>query len=191
MRRLAVLGTAATVLLAPLTAHAGPVCNLVTDPANDTGLGAPQSPVRTPAHDITSIDVATGKKTLVVVMRLTSTKITDDPAASNGMNWQVQFKIGTVSHVFKRAVTRDGAFTDTATQDGKAIAGLVVKADAKSITWTVPRTNVPKLKGKNVMLAQFYSATASTGLSYDYAPDGARPSDKTYMDRTQSCLRPA
>src|SRR5687767_11555928 len=126
MRRVTILAAALAVTLAPAAAHAKPVCYLVQDKAADTGLGLPASPVRTPAHDITSLDVATGKKTLMGVMRVTSTAVADDPAAKIGMYWKIDFRIGDVAHSFKRTLGQNGTFTDTATQNSTPIAGLVV-----------------------------------------------------------------
>lgn len=194
MRRL-VLAAVATALLLPATGawSAKTVCNLVPDKADDTGLVAPSTPVRTPAHDIRSLDVATGRKTMVVVMRLASTDYGADPAATAGMTYNVFFKIGDGDHAFFRRIGPNGqVVSDTATAGGKAIPGVTVKVDGKSITWTVPRANVPKLKGRNVVLTGFYAATASAiGLSGDSAPDGGRASGAQYVDKTASCVRPA
>ena len=194
MRRVAVLGVAFAALLVPATgSFAKTACNLVSDKANDSGLFVPAGPVRTPAHDITSVDVATGKKTLVVVMRLTTTALAGDPAASGGITWDVKFTIGGVGHQFTRKIAQNGTITDTALQNNAAIAGLVVKMDGKTVTFTVPRNNVPKLKAKNAVLTGFFASTQSgaPGASYDYAPDNARGSSATYIDRQASCVRPA
>ena len=194
MRRL-VVGAALVALLVPATTawSAKTVCNLVPDKADDTGLIAPAVPVRTPAHDIRSLDVATGKKTLVVMLRLGSTVQSADPAAGPGMTYNVYFKIGGVDHAFFRRIGPNGqVVSDTATADGKPIAGVTVKADGKALIWTVPRANVSKLNGRNALFTGFYAATASAvGLSGDSAPDNGRSSDAKYVDKTPSCVRPA
>lgn len=195
MRRI-VIGAAVVALLVPgtsaMAARARTVCNVLPDKADDTTIATPGAPMKSSAHDIRAFDVATGAKTVVVVMKMATANLASDPLATGGMAWNASFKIGDVNHAFSRRVGPNGqVLSETATAGGQPIGGLTVKADATSITWTVPRANIAKLKGRNVVLSTFFAGTSSPTLVYDQAPDGGGVSSARYVDRTPSCLKPA
>lgn len=187
MRPLLSTALAAVLVLAP-AAVAAPSCKLVTDAGGDGGLfGA----VAVKPLDIRSLDVATGAKTLVVVLRMTTTK-QDDPLVAAGMAWDVTFKIGDTSHRFARRIGPNGAvLSDTATAGSQPVSGVKVRADGSSITWTVPRANVPKLRGRGATFSGFFASTSSPLLGTDQMPDGGRASSATYKDRAKSCVKAA
>jgi hypothetical protein len=123
---------------------------------------------------------------------MTSVKLSDDPVATGGLTWDVSFNIAKVGHRFSRRVGPNGAvISEGATANGQALTGVTVKADGNAIIWTVPRANVPKLKGRGALFTTFYAGTSSPTLTYDQAPDGGRASEARYVDRTPSCVRPA
>jgi len=195
MRRL-VIGAAVAALLVPATsawsARVRTVCNVLPDKADDTMLATPGVPLKSAVHDIRAFDIATGAKTVMVVMKMATADLAADPLGTGGMAWNASFKIGDVNHAFSRRVGPNGTvLSETATAGGQPISGLTVKADKTSITWIVPRANVPKLKGKGVVLSTFFAGTSSPTLVYDQAPDGGGVSSARYVDRTPSCLRPA
>jgi hypothetical protein len=172
-------------------ASAGRACNLLKDADNDvTVLGPPGVLPPVPALDIKSADVATGAKKLVVIMRLASTDFKASQFGPFGVEYQLQFVIGDVTHSFSHKLNANGStYTDTATVGGTPISGLSMKVTGTTITWTVPRTAVPSLKPakKKAVLTGFFAKATSTG-AHDYAPDDSRPSTNTYTDRTPSCL---
>ncbi len=193
-RPLLLCAVSAALLVSTGVASAAKKCNLVSDGSGDANFIGPAGVAPNVNQlDIRSGDVATGKKTLVVVLRLESADGKGAQAAALGMTYQVSFAISGVQHVFKRTLPMGGsAYTDSATANGVAIAGLAVKSDAKTITWTVPRANVPKLKSatkKTVITGIFLQATAPE--AHDYAPNDSRPSSATYPDRAPSCVSAA
>ena len=188
--RSVLLSTAAALLALPVSAHAATVCNLVKDASSDAGLGSPASPVKAPVFDIRSLDVASGKRTFVVVLRMASTKYADEPAARLGMSWDVTFKINGVDHRFSRKLNAAGTITDTATQNGNEIKGLKVSDAGNAITWTVPRSGMPKLK-KGAVATGFFSNTSAPTATYDMAPDRGIASTARYTDGQKSCVKAA
>lgn len=184
------LSAAAALLALPGAAHAATSCNLVKDAAGDAGLGNPSSPVKSAAFDIRGLDVASGKRTFVVVLRMATVKHAGEPAATLGMSWDVTFKIGGVDHRFTRRVSPTGDVSASATQNGAGIKGLVVRTDGNAVTWTVPRAGMPRLK-KGAVLTGFFSNTSAPTATYDQAPDGGVASPARYADRQPSCVKAA
>lgn len=190
MRSRTVLLSAATALLvaAPTVASAAPVCKLVEDAADDAALNpALGSVLKARALDIRSMDVATGKSTVVVVLRLASTKIADDPITMQGLQWNAAFTLGGETVRFSRKVSNSGATTDTAKAGEAAIAGVKVTVGADNVTWTMPRTSLRKLK-KKASLSGFFANTSTFG-AFDQAPDTGYGSTRTYIDGTPSCVK--
>lgn len=188
--RTVLLPIAAALLALPASAHAVTACNLVKDAPNDAGLGSPASPMKAPSFDIRSLDVASGKKTFVVVLRMASTNYADEPAAKLGMSWDVTFKVNDVDHRFSRKINAAGTVTETATQNGSEIKGVKVSTAGNAITWTVPRSGMPKLK-KGAVATSFFSNTSAPTATYDMAPDRGVASPARYTDGQKSCVKAA
>lgn len=181
----------AALVALPGAASAATACNLVKDAANDAAVGNPASPAKTPAFDIRSLDVASGKKTFVVVMRMGTTNLSGDPAATLGMTWNVTFKVADTSLRFNRQVGPNGTVIgESAQANGNPIAGLKVTTAGNAITWTVPRTGVPKLK-KGAVVTSFYASTSAPTAAYDSAPDNGVASGARYTDGQKSCVKAA
>ncbi|HVF03457.1 MAG TPA: hypothetical protein VNA20_01330 [Frankiaceae bacterium] len=190
MRSRTVLLSAATALLvaAPTVASAAPVCKLVEDPADDAALNPALGPVlKARALDIRSMDVATGKTTVVVVLRLASTKIADDPMTMQGVEWHASFTLAGETVRFSRKITNAGAVTDTAKAGETALSGVKVTVTGDSITWTTPRSSLRKLK-KKATLSGFFADTTTNG-AFDLAPNTGYGSTRTYTDRAASCVK--
>lgn len=186
------LAAVAALLAVPSAASAAPVCNLVKDKANDAYIGHSVSGTSATALDIRSVDVATGKKTLVVVMRLATTKTMDDPVSVAGMSWDVSFRIANVDHRFSRRVGPGGnVVSESGSADSKTLDGVKVTVSSTAVTWTVPRANVPKLKSRGATFTNFYGGTSAPGLAYDQAPDGGVISLSRYKDGQASCVKAA
>jgi hypothetical protein len=182
----------AAALLAPATpASAKTLCNLVSDKPGDAIVGVAGQGVPAPAYDILSYDVATGKKTLVAVLRVKSTDPKADNAAALGMTYTVTFQIGGKTLKFDRKIgpqASGGAVTDTTTIDGAPLAGVKVTVAPGTITWTVPRGNVAPLKAKKPVVTGLYSQTTSS-MSHDWAPDSGTGSSVQYPDKAPSCVK--
>ncbi len=99
MRLRPVLALAACTALAAGTGVAAaapmPVCNLVTDKAGDTNL-YPVGGVTSDALDITSVDVASDKRTVTAVIRVKKLALTD-PKAPTGMTWGATFVVSGIT----------------------------------------------------------------------------------------------
>jgi hypothetical protein len=182
----------AALLALPGAASAATSCNLVTDKAGDGYVGHPAAGVDAKSLDIRSLDVATGKKTLVVVLRVATTKAADDPATALGMAWDVSFKIGKADYRFSRRVGPGGnVVSEGATTNGATLSGVKVTVTGTTITWTVPRSSVAALGKRGAAFTSFFGGTTATGLGYDQAPNGGVVSPARYVDGTRSCVRAA
>jgi hypothetical protein len=187
------LCAAAAALIAPaLPAASGKaVCNLVSDKPGDAVVGFAGQGAPAPAFDILSYDVATGKRTLVAVLRLKSTDAKADNAAALGIGWTVSFHVGDKSYSFEHRLgpqASGGAVTDTASVDGQPLAGVKVSVAPGTISWTVPRASVTPLKAKNAYVTGLFSQ-ATSSLSHDWAPDSGTGSGVRYPDRAASCVK--
>jgi hypothetical protein len=187
-RTLTLLASAAAlVVAAPLAASAKTSCNVVPDKADDTtfvpGAGAV---LKTPTVDIRAIDVATGRKTVVLVLRLASTDASTDPIPDGG-SWNASFAIGDVRYDFGRRVTSSGEQSFSATSGGRAIAGVKGAVTGGAVTWTAPRAGIKMLK-RGSILTGFTSAASTAGFT-DYAPDGGSASTAKYVEGTRSCVK--
>jgi hypothetical protein len=193
MRTRSLLVAAVAALLAlPGAASAATSCNLVTDKAGDGYVGHPLGGVSSKALDIRGVDVATGKKTLVVVLRMATTKTADDPATAAGMAWDVSFKIAGTDHRFSRRVGPGGTVvSEGGSTNGTTLSGVKVAVSGTVITWTVPRSAVAALKKRGAAFTHFFGATTATGLGYDQAPNGGVVSPARYVDGTRSCVKAA
>lgn len=189
--RRAVLATLAVTLsltTAASAAVAKPLCLLITD---ETGDGHSQSMgfLSSDALDIVSGDVATGKKTVVGVLRLKTTNVSStDTAGYFGFVWNLNFEVGGTKYSFERRRTgTSGAYIDEF-QVGTSTSAVkpTVKQDGTSITWTVPRSAVSNLKKPKQVLKSIRGGTKVFGGNADTA-DGV----KTYPDLAKSCVKAA
>jgi hypothetical protein len=164
-----------------------PVCYLVTDAEGD-GHSSTLSVLSSPALDITSVDVATGKKSVVAVLRLKTTSL-DDPVANLSMSWIVPFVINGHTYRFQRThgSAPNGAFANHFYDGSTEMPEPAVTVDATSIRFTVPRSSVRDLKKPRQVLVNFGGSTTVNGGNADTA-QGA-PTLK-YADLTPSCLNP-
>lgn len=195
MRHLLAVPLVAATLAGPvaLPAHALPkTCNLLSDPADDTYFVAREANQKSAALDVRSVDLATGRSKIVVVMRLGSTASTDN-ALVNGGNWSVDvhFKNSKSQHTFTKNMKRPsegGAVTYGFRLDGNNIAGVVGTTDATSITWTLPKSAIPSLRKPKAVVTEMFASTLGL-MTHDYAPDGGSFGPVKYQDQQPSCVR--
>ncbi|HEU0131584.1 MAG TPA: hypothetical protein VFQ85_11415 [Mycobacteriales bacterium] len=190
--RTLVLAVSALGLVAStaVTAHAvdrrKPVCNLIVDGRGDGSnriTGIPDSP----SLDIVGGDVATGKSTVVGVLRLDRYDVANDPTAFLGFEWNLRFTIKGTTYAFTYADGR-GTYGKSAgfMMDSAKIATPTVKAVKNTITWSVPRKVVPGLKKTGQTLVNL---AATSG--YDRTSADAASTTKKYADLYPSCLKAA
>lgn len=194
MRPLRLVALAAAVVsLTGLGPASAKTCNLVSDTADDAymGLGAPAPSIN--ALDIRSMDIATGRNTLVVVLRMKATDGKAEQISGAGMYWKVDFQVSGVPLSFQRTLTNaatGAAYEFSAKQANVAIPGVKFAATSTTLTWTVPRNAIAKMKKPGAQFGSFFvSAASSIGLAHDYAPNDSRPSGAKYADKTPSCVK--
>jgi hypothetical protein len=191
---LVVLGLAGTSASVPAFAAARPkpVCHLITDGTGD-GTSHSVGVISSSALDITSGDVATGKKTVALVLRVVTTNVANDPWAHLGYSWSMKFEVlGTSYAVIRRLTTNtDGSVTykdsltiGTTTTD--LPAGSSTKMDATSYTWVIPRSAVPGLKKAKQQLVDLQAGSVVFGGNADQASSAAK-----YPDLYPSCVKAA
>lgn len=161
------------------TAPPKKVCHLLTDPEGDGRSGVVPL-LASPALDILSGDVASGDTTVVGVLRLKTTDLTNDPAALLGMRWVFGFTIDRADYLFSTTYSPNGGHRQDFT--GGDGTGLSATVGPNSITWTLPRSAFPNLTTGSVF-TQLRAVTSVFGGSADVAL-----SSRTYTDQTPSCV---
>jgi hypothetical protein len=187
------------LLLSGAAASAAPkpapkVCMQIVDDSGD-GTNVPG----TPSHDVLDIlsaDIASGKKNLVVAVRLKS--VASDPLLPGGTTHSFRFSAaGTQHDLFYRHFATGETEATMSTGGGTEypVAG-VVDTPTSTITWTVPRKLVPGLKKAGTKISAM-SASSSVGNNTRIGGGGTRggfvadtaATGRTYTDGTPTCLR--
>lgn len=169
-------------------------CNLLTDPANDfTATAMPAD--KSPALDIIGGEFATGKTTVVAVLKLAGTNVstTSDPWAELGYEWTfgMQSTLGQ-TYSFSASTSLGNPIKGSAAVDNAAVSGVKFTVDntKHTFTWTFNRTAAPNLsRPKNVFHAFFaYSKMLSDSAD---STAGTPPTD-IYPDKGLHCsIHPA
>lgn len=189
LRSLVLCSLAVTLVSTTPTAWAAaarapkPVCNLIVDAKGD-GHSTVFPMVESPTLDITGGDVATGKKTLVGVLRVASTDGSNDNWAKLGMRVSLQFTIMGTSYNFERRRKAGTAENYEYTFSG----GPVLKGSAtkNSITWVIDRKTIPNLAKKNIVISGLSASSDPFSGNAD-----AASSPKKYADKYPSCVKAA
>jgi hypothetical protein len=190
LRTLAI-GTLALSLAGPGTAAMAakpkpkpkPVCNLITDRAGDGHATVAGEVLNSPALDILGGDLASGPKTVVGVLRVTTTNTTNDNIAALGMRWALNFAVAGKEYSFSVSKS-SGTATPVAKLNGGPGIVPTLKVDAGSYTWSVPRAAFTGLKPKSSV---FTVESASSFVS-SFNADAASAM-KPYVDQTLSCVK--
>ena len=180
------LGLVSTTTSALAAAKPKPLCNLITDKAGD---GKASGIIASDALDILSGDVATGKKTLVGVLRMKTTNAKGDPAATLGMRMTLRFTVQGTTYVLWRRVSSAPANSDTF---GMSINNVEVPDNLKpkvtmtatTITWTVARSQIVGLKKPKSLISELGSTTYINSTNADAADSTAK-----YPDLAASCVK--
>lgn len=171
-----------------------PVCYLVTDDSGD-GQSHSLGFMHSDALDIRSGDIATGKKNVYFVLRLTTTKLDGDTWSRFNYKWAIQFDFQNITYLVSRTETTDtvsGKVTYTNTfnagSSSTELSDKAVTVTPTSIQWVVPRTSITGLNKKpNQKLGNFQAGTWVAGGNADSANSGRTP--KTYTDQWPSCVK--
>lgn len=190
---------AAGLLFSGAAASAAPakLCRQILDQAGDGTLVPGYVPHRD-SLDILSGDVATGRKNLVAALRLASTA--PDPELVGGVTYTLRFFVADVQHELVYRIFGTGEVEAVLVIDGRTLSEFRVSGvtdhSTKTITWTVPRTQVPSLARRGVKLVKLRGG-AAIGNNVKTPGGGARGSIEAdraetglpYHDGTPTCLR--
>jgi hypothetical protein len=180
----------AVSLLTPLAATAASrpavLCKLLKDDAGDGASSVGGAVIKSDALDLLGGDVATGKKTLVGVLRLKSVNTASDPMADLSMYWYLNFVVNGKTYSFERY--RHGGVTNTYENTFHGAATPVtVKSTANppEVWFSIPRTAVPELKRPKTVI----KGIAATSSVFVNNADAASTTS-VYPDQAPSCLKP-
>lgn len=155
-----------------------PLCNLLVDPKGDGG-----GTLHSPALDFTGADVATGKKTVVGVIRVVSTATANDPDVALGATWNLNFSVKGKGYTFQRRRIAGAAAQYQYTLEGAAVPATET---ATEIRFVAQRSAVPEL-AKPKQVIDTIALTSQT-----FVTNGESGStSKKYPDLAPSCLKPA
>jgi hypothetical protein len=187
----AVAATLATMTPAMAATKAKPItdCNLVQDKTGD-GHSSTYSFVSSPALDLVSADIATGKGELVAVLRLGGTTTTDSNWGTIGSyGWDLKAQAGGVSYEFqmtRRTPLNGGGDHWSATVGGADVAMKATKITANSLEWHISRSLLTALNKKAGQVFTAFDAHTSWNSSTADTPDKALPK---YPDKAKSCVK--
>ena len=186
---------AVLVAIAAVPGHAAKTsCQLLVDGTGDAPL-VPMGPSSN-SVDIRSADIATGKHSIVGVLRLAS--LATDPQTTGGSVYSLTWSVGDKPHTFRLTVYSDGSTAADFTVDSKSSRPVtaIIDRSTSSIIWTAARRSDPSLKTPGVKLVGL-AATAQPSVSSGTGPattsialDGdSAAHGKTYVDSTPSCVK--
>jgi hypothetical protein len=196
--RTSVLTALVVALAATTSAHAAkpkpkPItyCNLLKDNAGD-GKSSTYSFVSSPALDIVSADIATGKNELVAVIRVTNQSTSGDTWLSvGGYGWVVGATAGGVPYTFtynRRGMFNGGGETFSASV-GTSPVTATFSVVGNTFVWKVTRKQLTALNKKpGQVFAAFHAESQFNGSTADSAYTA--PSVK-YPDKGLSCVKAA
>jgi hypothetical protein len=165
------------------------LCNMLSDPSGDgKWKNAPQV-VTSPALDVTGGDVATGPKTLVAVMRVTTTDTSSDNFAKTlGYWWKFSAVAGGTRYLFtvRRSIGPTPTETWTATV-GDVDVPFTHSTTPTSFIWTVKRSDVKAMSRPRQVWMNF----TGTSNAMSSTADDADTRTTRYPDRAPSCVKAA
>ena len=199
MRLRRTLLTALTVALAATTsAHAAvkkPItyCNLIKDSGTNDGRSTTYSFVTSPALDLQSGDIATGKNELVAVLRVANMNTSGDNWVTiGGYGWVMGTEANGTAYTF--SMTRRSMFNGGGDHPSVSIGGEGLDAkdftfkivNGKQLEWHVKRS---ALKALNKKSGQVFGAFFAHSEFQGSTADSADTSNAKYPDRGLSCVK--
>lgn len=165
-----------------------PVCNLLVDDKDDGYATTGGAVLRSPAMDIHGADIATGKKTVVGVLRLQKADTSMDPVAWLGMTWNLNFKVRGNSYSFERErpFGKNERFEYNAPGPAAPKVKETVTRTHLEVRFEIQRSAIPELKKPKAVIENI----AVSGTVF-FTNGDAGSTQRDYADLTPSCLRPA
>ena len=164
-------------------------CNLLVDPSGD---GTVVPGVTSKGLDIIGGDLATGKKTMVAVLRLSDTNfsMSHDPWSTLEYAWSFAVSSSYGQTYAFTAKYNSGKLTYGAAVDnaGISVAKFTVNPSNNTFTWVVNRSVDKTLTRKNTVFNAFRGGSMANGSTSDTAPDQPTPLSITYPDKAPSCV---
>ncbi len=166
-------------------------CLLITDVEGD-GTINPLG-LKSPALDILSADVSSGRNEVTAIMRLQSGTVENDYYLLGGAQWNLNLTVGGIKYSFYARWT--SVFTNGTNQElgGGLTAGsnpstppATFRREGNNFVWTVSRAAMPALKKPKTYLYPTGANSGADSLSADSAAP-AKPNIK-YLDKSPSCL---
>ena len=164
-------------------------CNLLVDPAGDGDI-APG--VNDKGIDILGGDLATGKKTMVAVLRLADTNysVSHDPWTLTGFHWSFQAVSSYGQNYGFSANEYMGTVTGSATVDNAAVTlkSFTIDTVHNTFTWVLDRSVDKTLTRKGTIFRGFSGQSMRLSSTADAAPNNAATMKATYPDQGLSCV---
>lgn len=165
-------------------------CNLLTDPPGD---GTVVPGVTSKGLDILSGDLATGKKTMVAVLRLADTDFSQshDPWSTFEYAWSFATTSSYGQSYSFTAKYNSGTLTWGAAVDNAPVTVTRFTRDQKNntFTWVINRSVDKTLTRKNTIFRDFRGQSDAFGSnSSDSAPNNQAMMKSTYPDLGHSCV---
>jgi len=165
-----------------------PACNLISDREGDGAHQVAGAVAKSPALDILSADVATGKTEVVAVIRLKSANTTNDPWVKADMSWVLRYKIaGTENNVRldRKGLTNSVDTVQAEVAGESKTSKLTFKIDGNNLVFSLPRAEFQALKKAKQTLSDFTAVSLLHGGNADTAIGGANK----YADLYPSCVK--
>ena len=189
LRRLA-LGALALGIVLPATPGfaAAKVCKQIKDGENDAAVAGV---LASPALDILSADVSSGKKEVTGTIRLKSADLANDNALRLGAGWNLNFTVSGVKYTFFARWSGNISATPELTGgltrgNNRSDPPATLRQSGNDLVWSVPRKAVDGLKKAKQYI---YINSANTGAASLDGDSALPPKPNTrYLDKTPSCL---
>ena len=168
-------------------------CNLLVDPAGDGNVG----PISSKGMDIIGGDLATGKKSMVAVLRLSDTNFSasHDPYALLEYAWTFTAE-SSIGQSYSFSAKWNGnnlsnplSYGAQVGTDGVAVKSFTIDTTHNTFTWVLDRSVDKMLTHKNIVFKHFHAQSNLFGSqSADSAPNNAATMTSTYPDQAPSCV---
>jgi len=165
-------------------------CNLLVDQSGD---GTIVPGVTSKGLDIVGGDLATGKKTMVAVLRLSDTDFSQshDPLSTFEYAWSFAATSSYSQSYSFTAKYYSGSLTYGASVDGApvTVTKFTVNHSNNTFTWVINRSVDKTLTRKNTVFRGFRGQSEVFGSSSsDSAPNNQATMKSTYPDMGKSCV---
>lgn len=182
--------TAAVAVAPAANAKVKPItyCKLIQDKSGD-GHSSTYGFVTSPALDVQSGDIATGKNELVAVLRLGGTDTSNENWVKiGGYGWYIGAKAGGISYKFtmdRRGQLNGGGDHPAASVNDQAVA-FTFKIVGNNLEWHVKRSLLTALNKKAGQVFTDFDAHSNFNGSTADTIDKALPK---YPDKALSCVK--